>query len=169
MLRRSQVIQLLLFVFLLSACTSSLQDKQQDVKKLLETSVTDESEKPNKEAEGIRFYLPFAMKMNESDDNNILVTKGDQLFILFINKNEKEDSRVVYEAMLKEANSYMFTETFTNKHKFGYVFLKETDKNKYELTVGIGGYKMTTMTDLKRLTQDAEMMMKVVSSIELVG
>jgi hypothetical protein len=28
---------------------------------------------------------------------------------------------------------------------------------------------MTTMTDMKRLTQDAETMMKVVSSIELKG
>lgn len=96
MLRKLQVIQLLLFVFLLSACTSSLQDKQQDVKELLGSSVTAESEKPNKETDDIRFYLPFAMKMNESDANNILVTKGDQIFILFINKNEKEDSRVVY-------------------------------------------------------------------------
>ncbi|MEG6532908.1 hypothetical protein ABET36_05250 [Caldifermentibacillus hisashii] len=169
MLRKLQVIQLLFFVFLLSACTSSLQDKQQDVKELLESSVTAESEKPNKETDDIRFYLPFAMKMNESDANNILVTKGDQIFILFINKNEKEDSRVVYEAMLKEAISYTFTETFTNKNKFGYVFLKETNKDEYELTVGIGGYKMTTMTDIKRLTQDAETMMKVVSSIELKG
>lgn len=71
--------------------------------------------------------------------------------------------------MLKEANSYTFTETFTYKNKFGYVFLKETKKDEYELTVGIGGYKMTTMTDMKRLTQDAETMMKVVSSIELKG
>ena len=53
------------------------------------------------EIDGIKLYKPAGFKINEkSDAQNIIFTKNEETFILFINPNEKSDSKLFYDLLL---------------------------------------------------------------------
>ncbi len=117
------------------------------------------------------FYLPDAMDVQEQQEileNNLLLSEGDQTYILFVNPIEKEnrDSRVIYESTQSD-NNYILNETFEKNKQFGFVqILALEDKNKtYEVTVGVGGAKLTTITKKTNLVKSAKKMMKIANSV----
>lgn len=159
---------LLLFVLLLlSACSTSIKEEQKAAKENAYQAFQEESKKPNKDSKGISFYLPVGMEIDSSDTYNHIIKKGSKIYILFINPNEDEKSKVIYESTLKSADKYRLAETFTDDKKFGYIFIRDIEKDLYELIVGIGGIKMTTQTELGNLANDAKIMMEMVHSIQL--
>ena len=159
---------LLIPFFILSACSASIEDVKEETKENVEASFTDERKSPNEELKDFSLYLPFGMKVDDTDPTNTIIKKGDQIYILFINPIESMDSRVVYESTLKNAGEFIINETFEEKDKFGFLLVREiNDDGKYELTVGIGGYKLTTDTDASEMADNAGKMMEILSSIQL--
>ncbi|WP_010678460.1 hypothetical protein [Bacillus timonensis] len=162
-MRKVLIVTLLVLVGLLSGC-ASIEDESKETVSSVETAFNAQPEKTNSENDGISFYLPSTMKIEEKVENNVILQKGDQTFILFVNPNEKRTSEVLYEAV--DAKEFEVDKTYTDKERFGYVKVFEIEDNQYLVTVGIGGIKMTTETKVSDISESAGEMMKIVSSVK---
>ncbi|WP_152983723.1 hypothetical protein [Peribacillus muralis] len=158
-------LMFLLLSGLIVGC-SSIERQTEKAVKAAEVAFRDDDKQPNVEVGLIHVYLPRGFKVEEEDDNNVIIKQADKAYLLFVNPNEKEDSSVLFLAIKKQAGQYLVLHSFQNDDKFGFVSIKESMKEKYELAVGIGGVKLTTETDKDRLKNDAKQMMEVVSSIQ---
>lgn len=158
----------LLFV-LLSACSSNIEEEKSVAKKAVTNVFASEQiVKTNKNINEIDLYLPRGAKLNDSVENNVVFKKGKHRYILFINPYEKSKSEVVYQSTVNPDVDYVMNETFTSEEDFGYMLAHQVDgkTDVYELTVGIGGIKITTETNTKKLSENAELMMEIVKSVE---
>ena len=72
----------------------------------------------------------------------------------------------MYESTVSGAEKKIVNETYTDDNRFGYVQVEEMEEDNYEVSVGIGGVKMTTTCELKNVSESAQRMMVVVSSVE---
>lgn len=156
-------VTLLVLVGLLSGC-ASIEDESKEAVSTVETAFKAQPEKTNSENGDISFYLPTTMKIEDKDENNVILQKGDQTFILFVNPNEARTSDVLYNAV--DAKEFAVDQTYTDKERFGYVKVFELEDKLYLVTVGIGGIKMTTETKVSDISESAEEMMKIVSSVQ---
>ncbi|MFJ7753458.1 hypothetical protein ACQKGI_08050 [Peribacillus muralis] len=157
-------LMLLLLGGLIVGC-SGIERQTEKAVRAAEIAFRDDDKQPNAEAGLIRVYLPTGFKVEEEHDNNLIIKQADKAYLLFVNPNEKEDSSVLFLAIKKQAGQYLILQSFQNDDKFGFVSIKESGKEKYELAVGIGGVKLTTETDKDRLKNDAKQMMEVISSV----
>ncbi|MGE7758846.1 hypothetical protein [Peribacillus sp. NPDC097895] len=158
---------LIIFLILSSLVVScsSIDRQTKKAEKAAELAFRNDEKQPNIEAGLIQVYLPKDFKVVEEHDNNLILQKGDKIYILFVNPNEKEDSSVLFLAIKEQDDQYVVLHSFQNDDKFGFISIKESPKEKYELAVGIGGVKLTTETDKDHLKTDAKQMMEVVSSV----
>lgn len=158
-----------MFLVMLSACSASIDEEKKVAQEAVKNVFTSELDvETNKEMKGYHFYLPKGMVMKESIDNNIVLARGKNIYILFINPQEQSSSEVVYQSSVSPKITYVMDETFTTKGEFGYLLIHEinSEKDVYELTVGIGGVKLTTETNTKHLADNAKEMMEIVKSVE---
>ena len=124
------------------------------------------TEETNAKSGEIEFYLPSGYQIEEENEYNItLEHKGDTI-LLFVNPNEVATSTLLWDLIEQNKDEYLEYEKFEEEDKIGFIALKELGENTYELTVGIGGVKMTTQTETKRLESYGEQLMKTANSIE---
>lgn len=155
-------------LLLLTACSANIEDQEKKAHELVKRVLEKEAKETNVESKGLLFHLPNGMKMDDSDPHNIIVTEGESTYILFINPQEDRNSKVVYEATLHSADDFRYNETFDGDGQFGYLLIHEIANQEevvYEVIVGVGGVKMTTITKAKDVASKAEMMMEVVTSV----
>ncbi|MDQ0882710.1 hypothetical protein [Peribacillus sp. V2I11] len=163
-LSNKKFLVFLLISSLIVGC-SGIERQTEKAMKAAEVAFRDDEKQPDLEAGLIQVYLPKDFKVVEEHDNNLILQKGDKIYILFVNPNEKEDSSVLYLAMKQQKDQYVVLHSFQTDDKFGFISIKEIPKEKYELAVGIGGVKLTTETDKDQLKTDAKQMMEIVSSV----
>ncbi|WP_285765712.1 hypothetical protein [Peribacillus sp. SI8-4] len=144
---------------------SGIERQTEKAVRASEIAFRDDDKQPNAEAGLIQVYLPKGFKVEEAHDNNLVVKQAEKAYLLFVNPNEKEDSSVLFLAIKKQADPYLVLHSFQNEDKFGFVSIKESAKEKYELAVGVGGVKLTTESDKDQLKTDAKQMMEIVSSV----
>ncbi|WP_078545028.1 hypothetical protein [Litchfieldia alkalitelluris] len=160
------IITYLLFLVLLSGCSSSVEDVVKDTQTVTEQTFQADPIKPNQTEDIFAFYLPEEMTVESAEDNNVILQKKEQLYILFVNPNEDQSSDVLYQSTIEATEQdIILNETYTDDSRFGYIKVEEVEDNSYQLSVGIGGVKLTTVTDLKNVKGDAEQMMQIVSSV----
>lgn len=158
---------LFIVVILLSACSASLKEEQSAAKDAVGDAFEMEPKAANTENEDIQFYLPFGFEVYKETPNNIILKNGSKTYILFYNQHEGPDSKVVFEATLKQ-NEYDYNETFSTKDKhFGYLLINHTDNKLNELTVGAGGVKMTTQAKTNNLSAEAAKMAEIIQSVQM--
>ena len=77
---------------------------------------------PTEEIDGIKLYKPTGFKISEkSDAQNIVFTKNEETFILFINPNEKSDSKLFYDLLLADQSKEIIEQaTFNDGGTFGF-------------------------------------------------
>lgn len=158
------IVSTFLLIGLLTGCTS-IEDQAKETKTAVEQTLKEKPVETNNQYGDITFYLPNEMKIDKKGDNNLILKKGDQLYILFVNPNEDVASDVMYQAIHSNDSKFAIDNTFKDKDRFGYVKAYEIDDKLYMLSVGIGGVKMTTETKVSKITENATEMMKVVSSV----
>ena len=95
-----------------------------------------------------------------------MLEKKDNPVLIFINPNEKETSTVIKESVEKNNDQYLDYTVFKQEGRIGVVSIREISSDKYELTIAVGGVKVTTETTSKDITKYAEEMMKIASSIK---
>ncbi|MFO1444180.1 hypothetical protein KDN24_13395 [Bacillus sp. Bva_UNVM-123] len=167
---RNHTKAVLLFLFavlMLSACSASLKEEQNAALETARETFKKEPKETNNKNQDIKFYLPFGFEVKEETPNNIILKNGAKTYILFYNQHEGSTSKVVYEATLKQ-DDYEINETFTKEGYLGYLLINNTDKNINELTVGVGGVKITTQAKTKGLSTEVAAMMEIVNSIKMM-
>ena len=159
---------LVISVFILTACNESLSENAAAGIEAAEAVFHLNDKEPTEEIDGVKLYKPIGFTINEqSDAQNIVLTKNKETFILFINPNEKSDSQLFYDLLLADQNKEIIEQaTFTDEDIFGFVAVVKSDNDKVELITSVGGAKMTTLTTTKTIEENMSTMMEVVRSIK---
>ena len=71
----------------------------------------------------------------------------------------------MYKASVAQYKKIDSNEKFINHKKLGFLIIKHLDDDMNELTVGIGGTKITTQTKTSSLKNEAKVMMEIVNSV----
>lgn len=156
-----------LSVFLLAGCMGTPEERLAEG--LSETRMAFEEEPPetNETAGATELYLPGGYDVEEPvDENNVIITKGSDSFVLFINPNEASDSKFFYDLQkANEQQEWVADETFEQNGRFGFATLRAIAEDRFEVVVSAGGVKMTTISEESGVPGNMEWMMKTVRSI----
>ncbi|MFC0015587.1 MULTISPECIES: hypothetical protein [Allobacillus] len=154
-----------LSLLMVAACSPSEEEAYSDAKsKVKEAVLADQVKEPNKELENFSLYKPEDMSIIEQGPTNVIFQEDDQPYVLFINEFEEPNSKYLYNQLPEEDEVYLSTIESTDA--FSYILIQKREENEYELSVGIGGIKMTTMTDLDHLSNESKRMIEIIRSIE---
>ncbi|MFC0270340.1 hypothetical protein ACFFIX_02550 [Metabacillus herbersteinensis] len=156
----------LLFILLLVGCAVSDEELKTTTTENVQQGFKAEPQKPNEDGGPFSYFLPEGFEIKKTKNSNILLEEDGQRFILFSNENEENNSQVSYQTLASQYKNPVIQETIEDKNRFGYVFVNEIEKNTYEVTIGIGGTKMTTETKSQNVAESAKMMMTIVSSVQ---
>jgi len=165
-----RAIGLMLLLLVLSGCNQSIDDQIANGLQLTEKVFAEEPEEHTVEIGDIKLYLPSNFKIEDSSDAyNIVISKGKESYILFINDREAQDSKLYY-SLLKEneADKIIEESTFDKDGRFGFTAVLKTDEeNEMELIVSSGGVKMTTISKAKQIENNLREMTKIVHSVKI--
>lgn len=155
-------------IILLSACGKSLDERAIAGVEAARVAFQMNDKGLTEEVAGIKLYKPAGFTMNESSDaQNIVFTKNDETFILFINPNEKSDSKLFYDLLLADKSKEIIEQaTFSDEGTFGFAAVVKSGEDNVELIVSVGGSKITTMTKKKKIEENLAKMMEIVRSIQ---
>ena len=165
-----KTIGLMLLLLVLSGCNQSIDDQIANGLQLTETVFAEEPEEHTEKIGDIKLYLPSNFKVEDSSDAyNIVISKGKESYILFINDEEAQDSKLYYNLLKEnEADKIIEEATYDKNGRFGFTaVLKTEDKNEMELIVSSGGVKMTTISQTKHIETNLREMTKIVHSVKM--
>lgn len=165
-----KTIGLMLLLLVLSGCNQSIDDQIANGLQLTETVFAEEPEEHTEKIGDIKLYLPSNFKVEDSSDAyNIVISKGKESYILFINDEEAQDSKLYYNLLKEnEADKIIEESTYDKNGRFGFTaVLKTEDKNEMELIVSSGGVKMTTISQTKHIETNLREMTKIVHSVKM--
>jgi hypothetical protein len=155
-----------ILVLILAGCNTSIDQEKEETASVVKGALSS-NEAADEEAGNISFYLPFGAEIEKESPSNIIISKSSDTFILFTNPQEDKDSELLYKMAINDKESLVKHGTFKEDNRLGYYVIKELpDTEDYELTVGVGGTKVTTQSQLKDLADNAEMMMKMAASVK---
>jgi hypothetical protein len=128
----------------------------------------DDARNPNTEVGNASFYKPFGFEVQEgSDEQNIVLEKGGDTYVLFINPNEGKDSRLFYDLLYADpAKEILETGTFERYDTFGFAGATAAAGERVELVAGSGGRKITTLSDKGEIKKNLKTMMEIVRSVD---
>ncbi len=154
----------------LSGCGMTLDEQVNEGIANAQAAFNQEPVTANIQQEHLSLYLPesFNIEMTE-DTSNYLLKSDDQQYILFINENESLTSKLNYDLLVQNREeSLVNIETIEGEKEFGFVAVSEYSEEQYELIVSIGGVKLSTVTNDKKIDSKLEEMMAIVRSVEIV-
>lgn len=158
---------LLSSLVILSSCQSESEEDVLDATEKIaaETFESKASIKVNQKLDHLSLYLPGNIYVEEETENNIILSDGQQTYITFYNKLEEPLSELYFHTAEEQNNEALLLKSFQDNHKFGYIqVLPERDKT-YELQIGIGGVKITTLTSKDKMITHTKELMKIARSI----
>ncbi|MBB6452153.1 hypothetical protein HNQ94_000574 [Salirhabdus euzebyi] len=150
-------------IFLLSGCFLSEEKALENAKEEAEKSFMADPLETNQKIDDISIYLPEGMEINGSSNNNVFLAKEDQDYLLFYNQFESEDSQHLFEGIKARPESLLL-HSYEDDKRFGYIAVFPHQEEEYELQVGIGGVKITTITTLDNLEEESSDLMEIVNS-----
>lgn len=162
------VIMSVFMLVLLAACNKSVEERAEETMKTAMETFDEKAKEPKEKVASFEMYIPDKIEVeDEEDEQNIILYKGKQPFILFVNPNEEDDSELFYN-VLKDAktSSIIEEETYEEDGVFGFAAVLESDDSNVELIANLGGKKMTTITKNKHMTTDMKLMIEMLNSIE---
>lgn len=165
---RKFLVSIILFMllFALAGCGVSLDEQVSQAKKQVEAAFNGKPLTPNKKAKHFSYHLPKGFEVQEDVKSNVILEKGRQTYILFVNPEEDSSSKMLFNTLEADSKKLILKSSFQGKNRFGYVAVKKIDDDMYVTSVGIGGVKMTTETKASGIAKSAEEMMKIVTSVQ---
>lgn len=158
----------ILVLLLLAACNKSVEERAEDAVERAIESFDEKADMTKEKVANFKMHIPekFEVK-DEEDEQNILLYKGKQPFLLFVNPNEEDDSQLFYKVLKDSQSPTIIAEgTYEKDGTFGFAAVLESDDSNVELVANIGGKKMTTITKNKQMTTDMKSMIEMLNSIE---
>ncbi|MDX8047478.1 hypothetical protein SH601_16040 [Gracilibacillus sp. S3-1-1] len=122
------------------------------------------AKQPNEKLDSLSLYIPEGFEIDDQSNSNILLTKADKVYIVFYNSLESAKSKVNYE-IAREANDDEWLTSFENQDRFGYIYIVE-QADQFEIQIGVGGVKVTTLSNRDELTENIQDMMDIAISLE---
>ncbi|SER91893.1 hypothetical protein [Psychrobacillus sp. OK032] len=155
-----------LAVILLVGCSSPEEEVEDGIENAKLVFQSD-AEKPNEKINNMKLFIPSGFSIeDEPDETNIILSKGKDSYILFLNPNELPSSRLYYDLMIADTNLKIVEEkTFEQNGRFGFVAILENSEEKFELITSIGGIKLTTISKQQNIADNLDKMMTIVRSI----
>ncbi|MBU8905233.1 hypothetical protein [Desertibacillus haloalkaliphilus] len=161
------VVIMTVSMMFLVACNVSEEEALLASEQVFNESFTVESNQANLETEQLSLYVPRGVTMTEETTYNILLEKGNQVFLLFFNPVEPLTSTVHMERDAELRDEALLFETYESDEKRGYLLvLEEDDEKKVNTVVGLGGAKISTITAVKDLEESVEIMTDILHSIK---
>ncbi|WP_374724487.1 hypothetical protein [Calidifontibacillus erzurumensis] len=154
----------LLTISLLTGCNGKEDEAIVEAIQIAEATFNETKQEPTESSDLFSFYLPKEYKVKEKSEHNIILKKDNQEYILFVNPNEALDSEVLFNEL--QAAKKEVQETFKSKGRFGYLLITPVEGKNYEVIVGIGGVKMTTLSTVDDIARDTKKMMEIANSVE---
>ncbi|WP_066311117.1 hypothetical protein [Bacillus sp. FJAT-29814] len=166
MKRMNAIFILIIIAIFLTACSGpSFSQESKTTIKTVRTTFQEKAKKPNKKSGNIHFYIPFGYEIDETAPNNIILKNGSKTYILFVNPQEKAASEVVYKSTVEQYEKLDVNEKFTGRQELGFLTIKQLEDNLNEVTVGIGGVKLTSQVKTSNLESEAKVMMQIAKSV----
>lgn len=154
-------------VLILAGCNTTIDDEKEQTAQTVEDTFKNTEKSAKEKAGNLSFYLPFGAKIEKESPNNIIISEGSDTFILFANTEEDQNSELLYKMAISDEKNIVQNDTFKDGNRLGYYVIKKLpDSEDYELIVGVGGTKLTTQSHLEDLSDNAEMMMEIASSVK---
>lgn len=155
---------------LLTGCGKSFDEKVSEGFTTVQAAFEQQPIKANTKENNINLYLPEDFVIDPSDEsNNYFIHSSDDQYILFINEEEPENSQLNYDILMKsDDESIIRVEQLQGEKHFGFVAVKQFSEKEYELIVSIGGIKLSTITNEKKIDYKLENMIDIVRSVEIV-
>lgn len=167
MKHKNAIIFLLITAIFLTACSGpSFMEESKATLKSVKTTFKEKAEKPNKKSGKIQFYLPFGYEIDDTAPNNIILKNGSKTYILFVNPQEKATSEVVYKSTVQQYDKLDVNEKFADEQRLGFLTIKQLEDDVNEVTVGIGGVKLTSQIKTSNLDTEAKAMMQIAKSVQ---
>lgn len=154
----------LCFAVCLATGCSTYENQSNKAKEAAESVFLDSTRMPNHHTKTIDFFLPEEFTVVEESENNYILEKNENPYILFVNPYEHRNSRILYDT-LKQLPKEIDLTSFNYQESFGFIAIRELGDKKCELSVGVGGVKLTTETSEMKLADEAADMMAIVNSI----
>lgn len=118
----------------------------------------------NYESEQVSLYLPNGLKVVEETEYNLVMEHKGQVYLLFFNPYEKENSRVHYDLDVEFKDEALLFETYETDELFSYFLVLKEDKD-LNVVISIGGAKLSTKTITSLLPSSTETMLQVLHSL----
>jgi hypothetical protein len=168
MLKTFKIIFILVIAtMVISACSqASFKQESKSASKIVKETINKTPKKANKKSKNLRFYLPFGFEIKKQSPHNTILKNGSKTYILFNNPHENTSSDVVYQATVAQYKKLEINKTFKDKKRFGYLIIEKLKDDRNEMTIGIGGTKITTQTKTSSLKSEAEAMTQIINSIK---
>lgn len=164
-MRKIKVLLIVLLIVFVSGCTvKSKEDLMSEITQIAKASFEEPKTQTTVKLNNFSLYLPEKFEVVEEGTSNLILQKGEQLYILFQNPLEDSNSHLNYDTAAEE-KGYTLLESFEEQDKFGFVMVMPREDEKFELQTGVGGVKLTTITELDNLTEDTEVMMEMANSL----
>lgn len=156
-------------ILFLSGCGKTAEEQIDIGISNLETVFKEEPKESNKKINNLELYLPSRYSIEFADEtNNYIVEKGSDVYILFVNTNEEEDSKLHYDILKNDTTKKIVKEkTIEVDDTFSFAAVVEQDEETYELIVSSGGIKMTTISNSKNIDDKLLQMMEIVHSVQI--
>lgn len=155
-------------ILCVAACVTtgcSYENHVNKAKEAAESVFLEASLKPDYQTKTIELYLPDDFIVAEESENNFILEKSGNPYILFVNPHENRKSRTLYTTVKQLNDKDIELANFEDQESFGFIAIRDLDEKKYEVSVGVGGVKLTTETSEKKLSDEAAQMMTIVDSI----
>jgi hypothetical protein len=153
---------------MLAGCSATIEERTSEGIKEAGEVFADQARNPNTEVGNASFYKPIGFEVQEgSDEQNIVLEKGGNTYVLFINPNEKKDSRLFYDLLYADpAKEILETGTFERHDMFGFAGATVVSGERVELVAGSGGRKITTLSEEGAIKKNLKAMMEIVRSVD---
>lgn len=162
-MKRTLCFVLFVLMLLLVGCGPSEKDVIEQLDEQARIGFNQSPTEPNQELLPFSIYLPEGYKVESDDETNVVFRQTDQLYLLFHNPFENQQSTTYFEA-LKDFEDTLFLQAYEGDDYFGYVYLRSLESD-YELQVGMGGTRITTQTGLDQIEGEVTQLITILTSI----
>lgn len=148
----------------------SIEDATQKSVDTFEETFKAQSLDTSEDTDIFAYHLPTGFTIDSESENNIVLTEDEQTYLLFVNPFEPKDSEVLYDSTKMNHSDLLVDHTVTDEGRLGYLLVSPVggeEEELYEVTVGLGGVKMTTVTETGNMEASTKSMMEIISSVKI--
>ncbi len=158
-------LMFLLFLFLLAGCEVSKEEAVMIAKQVFIDNFEQEISPGVVETDQLKLNIPAGVDIIEESDYNLLLQKDGQLYLLFYNPLEDFKSRVNLTRDKEYESEALLFEIIEKQEKLGYIVISPDENDVLKLIVGLGGAKITTLTEFSALEESVQIASDILHSL----